>query len=377
MKIWTGIILVYIFLFSFQQKDKEITRMAPSSISYEVTSIDTLTLTIQDTIPNKTIKIYSDKNGYPIKYSRNIITGVCIDGECRMVAINLFWNTTGRYLGFKLPNGEFLSKTEHDPFNDNDYTRLHEILGETNSALASYTIDELVPKQDSFGLEVDAITSATIEDVLNYIVEGAVYTTHTLWHIVHGPSKHEIEKISTKRLNSELALIILNGDNNKDQVWVLNHISAEMEISDELQNKLLKLIAGNNIYLAERALNALKPKRITPEIQLELANVFTKSGFLLKRIIIQKFKASKTIEPEVIQQLSSMLLTLNGTLTKNVLDLYAFHNIADDYSVSEISQLLKSNNRYIANQAIHFLENVEPLDKKILKAINKYKKRNS
>lgn len=351
--------------------------MNPTSSNDEVVKVDTLTLTLQDTIPNKTIKIYFDKNGYPIKYSRNIITGVCIDGECRMVAINLFWNITGRYLGFELSNGEFLSKTKHDPFNDNDYTRLHEILGEANSALASYTIKELVPAPDSSGLKVNAVSSATIDAVLNYIVKGAVYTTYTLWHIVHGPTKHEIEKISTKQLNSELVLLILNGDNNKDQVWVLNHIAAEMEISSELQNKLLEFISGNNIYLAERALNALKPEHITPKIQLKLASIFANSGFLQKRIIIQKFKESKIIEPEVIQQLSSMLLTLNGTLTKNVLDLYAFHNITDDYSVSEICQLLKSNNRYISNQAIHFLEDIDKLDKKTLKAIEKYKKRNS
>lgn len=377
MKLLAGILLSFIVLFSFQQKEKDIVRMAATSFNTDVVKIDTLRLNLQDTIPNKTINIYSDKNGYPIKYSRDIICGVCIEGKCRMVTINLFWNVTGRYLGFELPEGEFLSKTEHVPFKPADYTRLHEILIEVNSSLASYTIDELVPVKDSLSPELDAVSSATIEAILAHIVEGAVYTTYTLWHIAHGETMHQIEKLSTKQLDSEMALLILNSNNITDQVWTLNHISAEMEISEELQTKLLTLISGSNIYLAERALNALKPELLNHDIQLKLAAIFKDSGFLQKRIIIQKLKRSEVLYPDVVHIISSVLANLNGTLTKNILDLYTFHNIEDDYSVSVISQLLKNNNRFIANQAIAFLENLDELDKKTKKSIDKYRKRNS
>lgn len=188
---------------------------------------------------------------------------------------------------------------------------------------------------------------------------------------------HEIEKLSAKQLDSELALLILNSNNIKDQVWTLNHISAEMEISEELQAKLMTLIAGSNIYLAERALNALKPELLNHDIQLKLAAIFKESGFLQKRIIIQKLKQSEELYPDAVSVISSMLSDLNGTLTKNILDLYTFHNIEDDYSVSVISQLLKNDNRYIVNQAIHYLEKLDSLDKKTIKTIEKYKKRNS
>lgn len=376
MKIIGAVIVVFILLFARKQEDKQIAQMNPTSFNSMVANVDTLTLNLRDTIPNKTIKIYSDKNGYPIKYSRNIVTGVCIDGECRKVAINLFWNSTGRYLGFQLPHGEFLSKTEHTPFNEEEYKRLHEILSDAYSPLASYTLGELAPKTDTLGLKVDAVSSATIEAVLDHIVDGAVYTTYTLWHIVYGETKHEIEKLSAQKLNSKLCLLILNSPILKDQVWILNHISAEMELSEDLLNKLTELISGNDIYLAERALNALKPKAITNDIQQKLGTIFQTSRFLQKRLILQKLKECNNLTTKVVQIFASELNQLNGTLTKNMLELFTVHAIKDSYTISEIAKLLKNDNRYISTQALLYLENLEVRDKKTEKLLTKYKRGN-
>lgn len=348
-----------------------------TSLPDHVVSSDTVLADINDTIPNKTIELYCDKDGDPIKYSRDIVTGVCIDGECRLVSIKLYWNVTGRYLGFELPNEEFLSKTEHDPFSSFEYDRLHEILGEDNSPLSSYSLEELVPEKDTFSNTVDAITSATIDAVLDHIVEGAVYTTYTLWHIVYGPTQNEIEKHSIKELDSNLVLKILNSGNMKDQVWVLNKMSADIKINSELQDKLMKLIAGMDVYLAERALNALKTEAIDDEIQLELAKVFATSGFLQKRLILQKYKESKHLSPEVIVLLTHELHQLNGTLTKNVLELFSIHSVENEETVWAVAKLLKNKNKYIANQALSYLENLHDPDKKIEKSITKFKKNNS
>jgi len=377
MKLLGGIVLTLALLLSFLFKEENIVRMNLPSVSSEISEINSIYVDIKDTIPNDSVLVYFDKNGYPIKYSRDIFTGVCIDGKCRLLQIILFWNATGRYLGFELPHGEFLSKTEHDPFVPAEYDRLHELLTEANSPLATYSIDELVPAKDSSKQKVDAVSSATIAAVLDYIVEGAVYTTYTLWHIVHGPTKREIEKLTTARLDAELALQILNCNNLSDQVWTLNHISGDMEISPDLLDKLIELISGEDIYLAERSLNALKPEVINQHIQLELAKIFSTSGFLQKRLIIQKLQEIKELNAEVVQIFSSELCNLNGTLTKNVLELYKIHSVDDSYTVSEVTKLLKHENRYISNQAFQYLDNIENPDKKTQKSILKYKKKNT
>ncbi len=377
MKLDSGIVLFIILLLSFTSEEEKIVRMNETSIKAVALRTDTLLFELSDTIPNKSIIIYSDQNGYPLKYSRNIVTAVCMDGECRRVSINLYWNVCGRYLGFDFPKGEFLEKNKNDRFKATEYDRLHEILSDANSPLASYTIKELVLEKDSSEREVDAVSSATTETVLDHIVEGAVYTTHTLWHIVYGPTKHEIEKFSAAELHPDLSLLILNSNNISDQIWTLSHISAEMIADTRLQEKLMQLISGKDFYLAERSLKALKPAAITKEIQLKLASIFQSSGFIQRLLIIQKLKECDELTPALIQVLSSELNGLNSTLTKGLLDLYRTHLVKDDHTITELVKLLKNKNFYISNQASRYLESIDKLDKKTRKSLDKFKKNHS
>jgi hypothetical protein len=67
----------------------------------------------QDSIANDTLFQQFSKEGFPVAYFRKIRTSVCFDNKCRLLKVNLYWNPTGRYLGFELEKGEFLSKAEH------------------------------------------------------------------------------------------------------------------------------------------------------------------------------------------------------------------------------------------------------------------------
>ncbi|NOR74597.1 MAG: hypothetical protein GQ525_05515 [Draconibacterium sp.] len=349
--------------------------MNQSYASSEIEQIESISANIKDTIPNKIILIHINGNDIPVKYSRKIVVGVCIDDECRLVNIELFWNITGRYLGFELPEGEFLSKTEHSPFQPYDYDLLHKLLGDPLSALAHYSIDELVPASDSTKIDIDAVSSATISAVLDYIVEGAVYTTYTLWHIVYGSSKREIEKLTIGKLNSELILKILDSNNLDDKIWVLNHIPNSVKITPELQNKFMEMISGKDIYLAERSLNALKPEFLTDDIQIKLLNAFNETGLLLKRMIIQKLKQAPLLNIEVTTTLSSQLITMNGTLVKSTLELFKLHKINSEKVLEQIAELLKNDNRYIAKQAFDYLNGVDNLNKKTSKRVERYHKK--
>jgi len=365
-----------LIIISFQIKNENIIRFNEFSISKEIHAVVPLIIDFKDTISNDTLLEYLSEDQIPVMYSRKFLTGVCIDGKCRMLYIELFWNITGSYLGFKLPEGEFLSKTEHVKFNSNEYDMLNHLLANPLSALANYSLKELVPEKDTTTIKVDAVSSATIAAVLDYIVPGAVYTTYTLWHFVYGPTKREIEKITSERLSTEIVLELLNSQNKYDQIWTLNHISEKVEISISLQSKLMEIISGNDVYLAEQSLNALKPKNLTSEIQMELVNIFNNVGFLQKRLIIQKIGDSSKLDNYVVKKFSSELNSLNGVLVKTALEMFTIHKIEDEKVTDNVAALLKNENRYIANQAFKYLENIGNLDKKILKDIEKYKKNN-
>ena len=367
--------LVFILFTSFFPNKEEIKRMNTPTLSTEIESVVPFVAEINDTIPNDTLLIYLDKNGFPVKYSRKVITGVCIKGECRLVNIELFWNTTGTYLGFELPKSEFLSKTEHVKFKPEEYDRLHELLGDPQSALANYSLNELVPANDSVPGKVDAVSSATIAAVLDYIVEGAVYTTYTLWHIVNGQTKREIEKKTSAVLSANLALELLKSENIRDKVWCLNHISSEMEINPALLSKFIEFISGKDVYLAERSLHALKEKTLTPDVQIELANAFLTSGFLQQRLILQKLKEAENLSPDAVHQFLTNLKNLNGALIKNTFDLFSIHKIYYPEVLEIASELLNHENRYICDQAFQFLENSQTQDKKQIKKMEKYKRK--
>tara|TARA_R110002050_G_scaffold149169_1_gene275539 strand:- start:8597 stop:9733 length:1137 start_codon:yes stop_codon:yes gene_type:complete len=361
---------------SYQLKDENIVRFNEFSISKEIHAEVPIIIDFKDTLSNDTLVEYLSEEQIPVMYSRKFLTGVCIDGKCRMLNIELFWNITGRYLGFKLPEGEFLSKTEHVKFNSNEYDMLNHLLANPLSELANYSLKELVPEEDTTKYKVDAVSSATIAAVLDYIVPGAVYTTYTLWHYVYGPTKQEIEKITSERLSTEIALELLNSQNKDDQIWTLNHISGKVEISVSLQDKLMEIISGNDIYLAEQSLHTLKPENLTSEIQIELINTFIKVGFLQKRLIIQKLEDSPNLDNYVIKKFSSELNGLNGVLVKTILEMFTIHNVEDEMVTENVSELLKDDNRYIAKQAFKYLENIDNPDKKTVRDIEKYKKNN-
>ena len=375
IKFWQ-ILFLSVCIFSFQNKEKSISRInEPELFAAAKHKIPHL-INFQDTIPNDTLFEFVDKNNQPLYYSRKILSGVCVSGECRLVNIHLFWTITGRYLGFEMPPGEFLSRAKHKPFFPDDYDRLNTLLGDPLSPLAHYSINDLVPPVDSSKAKVDAVTSATIAAVLDYIVKGAVYTTYTLWHIVYGQTKREVEHITAQRLTPQLTMQLLNSKNVDDQVWALNHIPGKIEIDQKLLNKIMENIAGKDVYLAERSLNVLPPEILNNEnVQEQLGDIFAHSGFLQQRLILEKLKAAPSLHPVLLHQLSGELDETNGILIKLMMELFIKKKVNDNTVVADARQLLKHDNRYIANQALKYLETLDNTDRKTERSIEKFKRK--
>jgi len=116
VKIILPILLAIFFFTSFQDSGK-ISYFQPQTLMDQADTVVGFP-SMTDGIPDTLFQIRS-ANGYPIAYYKKIFTGVCFDSECRMLDIVLYWNITGRYLGFELPEGEFLSKSDHQAFSEN------------------------------------------------------------------------------------------------------------------------------------------------------------------------------------------------------------------------------------------------------------------
>jgi len=322
-----------------------------------------------DTIPNDTLFVVKDENGLIHSYYRNILTGVCIDGECRMLDITLHWSVTGRYLGFKLPQGEFLSKSEHEPFKKKDYERLHDLLADPYSSLANYKMEELVPIVD----EVDGVTAATIAGVEDYIVEDAVYSTYTIWHIVYGDTQDTIESYTQKNLTPDLLLEILASSEHRDVVWGLDNLPNELNWTTDLQTKLFELIGSGEPGISDKAIERIPPVVLADEQnQLKLFFHFMESSFFTQRKILSKLEEAPFLTPAIELRLAAELPEMSGSMIKNVLDLFAKHKIQQPKSEEIIAGLLDHENRFIARKAYQFLENYPSDNKKIERQLKKY-----
>lgn len=229
-----------------------------------------------DTLGNYVELVFQEN--LPYAYKSEVFTPVCGDGECLPVRIDLFWNLDGRYWKFELPESEILTKAEHEHFSEKDYLKLNDILKDSLSPLRKFQVLELES-------HIDGTTGPTELLPSNSFVNKAIYTSITLWHLVHD-SSHVLKRHTQEVLipnYSRTALI----SNHPSMVCVsaLNSAPvAEDEVLELLdlkyQNELPFILRNIPPVLYERdaiqeQLITLYKENITP-INIELDEVWLK-----------------------------------------------------------------------------------------------------
>lgn len=361
-------------LFSASQKSEKIRYFHAQTISLPVEQILSYSIDFKDSIGLDTLFQLRAKEGIPVAYFRKITSNVCFDNKCRLLDIVLFWNITGRYLGFEIPQGEFLSKSDHEPFTADEYQRMSEILADSLSALGGFSYNELVPKPNPELAKVDAISSATAPNVLEYVVKGAVYTTYKLWHFVYGTTQDEVEKLTGKELSPALLLKILESPDLSDKIWALNHSTAYLPHDLKLRTTVFALIDNKDYNLAERAINTVNLKVTADDtLQLLLVNKFEKGNYALKKLLLNKLKETSSLSVQAKKTLVQQLKSLNGELVGNVLDIYKKNNVRDKETCLIVSELLDNDNKFISQKAYTFLNSIKIRDEVIENQLIRYK----
>lgn len=156
---------------------------------------------------------------------RRVFTEVCLTGECRPVDVGLYWQFTGKYLGIEV-YGEPLTKTDHSNFSPMDYARLESILRNEWSDLREYTAEELVEPAGPADEGVDGVTGATRRAVSEAAVKDAVYTTHTIWHLIHVGEPEQLALLTLREIAAEpsLARGLLASPDPGDRDFVLHGV---------------------------------------------------------------------------------------------------------------------------------------------------------
>ncbi|RAJ07469.1 hypothetical protein [Arenibacter echinorum] len=179
-----------------------------------------------ETMGNQNVDILVTAHDRPVLYTADICTPVCADGECRLMYITIYWNLLGAYAGYDKVEGQTLTKHDHVEFLKQDYEKLHHLLIDDNSILKRKKIDELVLKPKESELDgVDAIAGATIAEVKESVVDGALYSCYVAWNIAHGPIKAELQEYTTSNFDNKLKGYMLMSSEVDYQMYALNSLS--------------------------------------------------------------------------------------------------------------------------------------------------------
>jgi len=268
------------------------------------------TFIVADTI-SASLHLKRDSAGLPDGYEATVFTPVCETERCYAIEILLHWDLIGNYVKFDtLPGGE-LTKLDHIPFTKEDYQKLNSILSNNNSALGAYSKDELVKNSRTSAL--DGITGATIQGIKDAVINGAVYSCYTLWHIAHGPVVDSIQESTRRLLSKELVQKLVDLENAEVNYFLLNHLSKEdfiLYLPEMLQS--LELDEG---YYVKNAMEKLPVDFYKDHrVQSYFENSFKEMDYFSQVALLEKLSNIELQE------------SLKDTLAKNLTERNSYRN---------------------------------------------------
>jgi hypothetical protein len=309
-----------------------------------------------ETMGNQDVDMLVTSDNSPILYTADICTPVCADGECRLMYITLYWNLLGAYVGYDKVEGQALTKHDHVEFLEQDYEKLHQLLLDDNSILKRKKIEELVLKPVESELEgVDAQAGATISEVKESVVDGALYSCYVAWNVAHGPIKRELQDYTISKYNNDIKHYMLLSDEQDYQMFALKSLSEEefLDFKDRIAEIFKVGIPLVRSYIVQ---NLPKLFWETEELQMPFWDCFPAVDINNRSLLLNHVHEAPV---EVLVLLANNL----GLMTKNQLIAYlnAIENRAkrDLHINAELLRFSNSNNNTYAYIVAEFLEEME------------------
>ena len=343
----------------------------------KIEKVSRILINFNDTIPNDSLTIYYTGINEPVAFSRDIHTAVCMDSLCRLVDITLFWEITGRYLGFKLPPGTELTKKKHLPFTEMDYNRLNEILSDSASQLGFYTPAEIHPAQP-VKVKTDGISGATIPDLGPWIVPEAAYTSYTLWHLTYGSTPDSIVSYTKKHfISNSLLFKLLESKDAFSQLKGLQWTDQSNESCSQFIEPALKILHNGKFNSSGLALKFLKKCNLDEEkMQKEVIQLLDNEDFRIKNSAIEYFRSSAKLYQSVAKEMIKKTGSENYYLVNVILSLIEKKYQPDFEDQVQLSALLNSHSGSVANRVYIFLLNLPSKSPGLAKQLSRFKNSN-
>lgn len=261
-----------------------------------------------------------DSLGLLDRYLVFVNTPICEVEQCYQVQLNLYTDLIGNFLHYDTLEGHELTKLDHIPFTSEDYQRLRHILSDDQSILSAYDKEELV--ENTRASEIEGFTGATVLEVKANVIEGAVYSCHTLWHIAHGPLMDSLQSRTAALLNPSLMDKLVDQNRQDINYFLINHCTEE-EFAQYLP-QLLRTIEQGAGYYPKNALEKIPAGVLnSQEAQKFFVHQFTKLDYFAQVALLKKLDRDaltenlKEILKGTLDQRSSLRNDLIQELTES------------------------------------------------------------
>lgn len=275
-----------------------------------------------------TIVLCKNTAGIPAGYSANLNMAVCNDGLCARLLLKMNWDLAGSFVGYDTITGHPLTKFDHKRFAGLDYMKLTGILKDKNSVLGTFEKEDLIDKRIKIkATTVDAVTGATSKAIKNSVVEGAVYSTYALWHLINSSLIDSMRSYTRKIYSMQVANLLLNSDNYDSQLFALK------QMSDDDYRAAFPLL----LHVIKKSVPFIRSYMITKaplpfaeeERNLQFVSIFPELDSNSKSVFIDRITAERKIAVVFLPLMASMVSQLDSKQIEKCISAFQKFEIAE------------------------------------------------
>ncbi len=271
------------------------------------------------------------------KYSARIIAPVCEEGICYNVNVIFNWNLIGEFIDYQTLSYDPLTKLDHEPFTLADYAKLQSILKNHDLIFTGMSADKLVVKTKDEN--VDGYSGATVEAIKDEVIEGALFTCHTLWHVANGVVVDSIRNHTETVLDKYLIEKIINYNTASAHYYLIDHLS-EAQFEQHLP-ELLVLVKNGKGYFPKNAIEKI-PEKLFAKVPLQdfLAQNYDSLTYYTQLAALNKLQ-NAPLSSELTTKLLTQITSRNSAQNQKIITLIL--NSEDAAIIQELLNYLIEN----------------------------------
>lgn len=298
---------------------------------------------------------FLDERGFPAGYAMSFTTHVCVDEQCRLVKVTMYWDALGYYQRLECPPDTPLTKKKHVPFAAEDYARLDQILKDRTSVLGLQPLDVFVkPVPDVQG--VDGWSGATPQAVKEAVVDGAAYTSWTMWRWANGEIVPKLQALTATRCTPAYVRHLLQSKDRREVDFALKYLLQHQADDEQFVDDVFRVLETADREHVSMALEilprAMKDRR---SLHSRLTESYCRMRSNVSPLVMEYFSAQKDLPAATLEGLTAVLDRLPYFQIHLILRLLDQREFFSSQVEADVARLLDNKDFFIARRASEHL----------------------